>query len=144
MVMVPVDVVEPKVESSSWEHATSVENSDTRGWGCWKLYSKKEKRPNGYRYQGKQAYLSLDDEDDNGIECVTVYVTVKEKEMYTEYEILILDDAMLTENYVDIFANDTKKVEYEKCFEAYMIEVVLVVMEFPDNLLLLSEPNILI
>jgi hypothetical protein len=67
------------------------------GGGCWELDSKKENHPTGYRYQDEQAYVSLDDDDDDGIEFVIVDVPVKEKDMYSEYEILILDDALLTE-----------------------------------------------
>jgi hypothetical protein len=106
------------------------------------LESNKEKRPNGYLAQGGQDNVSLDDDDDDGIEFEFVMcgLAVPNNDMCAEFEELTLDGVVTTDRHADVIVND--KVEYKKCFKPDMCEAVLAGMEFTDSVRVLSDPTI--
>jgi hypothetical protein len=57
----------------------------------------KEKRPNGYRAQGGQYNVSLDEDDDDGIEFVMCGLDVPNNDACTEFEELTLDGVVITD-----------------------------------------------
>jgi hypothetical protein len=125
--------------------------------GCWELETNRDTHRNGYRNQGEKANLSIDNADDKGIEFVMVTVSVLDRTVLREYEVLKLEDALITAEYEDVVFNneptvhdtvltviqkDEVKDKHTQCFETDMVEVALVGMEFPDSMHLLSDPNI--
>jgi hypothetical protein len=74
--------------------------------GFWELEANRDIRPNGYRNQGEQVNVSIDNADDEGIEFVLVAVPVLDKPVSHEYEVLKLEDAVLTDEYADVVVNN--------------------------------------
>jgi hypothetical protein len=128
---------------------------DHKKGDCWELETNKDILPNGYHIQGEQANVAIENADDEGIKFAMVAVHVLNKTVLQEYEVLKLEDAVLTEEYADVIVNDkalvnenetvpivnqTERVKYEhkQCFEIDMLEVALVGMEFLDSMRLLS------
>jgi hypothetical protein len=125
--------------------------------GCWELENNRDRLPNRYRDQGEHANVSIDNDDDKGIEFIMLAVPVLDRTMMYEYEELKIEDAVLTDEYADVVINneltvngtvltviqkDTVKDKHDQCFEIDMVEVALAGMEFLDSMRLLSDSNI--
>jgi hypothetical protein len=111
---------------------------------CWEIESNRHKRPEGYR-STEQANVTLDrNDDDDDIEfvmCGLCLLADKDKDIHDE---TTLHDIVLTDEYADVIVTEIALIEKQTDQDADIDkgEVVLVGMEFPDSIRLLSDPNI--